>query len=549
MFRRLFGSRARHQYDVGIDHFNAGRMADAVACFDATLDEARDASDPDATLARFYRAEANGRLGRQALADDDPRRAIEHFDAAIEDQPGYPDLHLQRALALLETEDPLAAERAALRALELNPELVDAAVTQVVALHEQGQTTRARDLAGEWSDRAATQGSAMAPLLREPSTALAGLRAIRHARQNQRKAIERVEGLLHEGLWAKAEEILDSLLAETPDYPDLRLRMAACRAAQGDAAGALAHLDVALERNADYRDGRVLAGIIELRRSHLVSARDHFARARDLGSRSSPVVYGLALCDLRFGRVEAAYEQLQEIWKTEKPGLEARALRASILGRLGQTTAARAAFDEVLGAHVGLDVRLDAVAFGLASDQLDLARAALDDLPPGSSDPGLLLARAEVLWRSGDTERCIDVLEAATADHPDHPAILWLLAQVHAQRDHPEVALRRLSNLEALGFQVAGATALAARLLRETDDPDGARGRLEDPEAVHADPTIGLELLYTLRALGETDAARRQWVRWAPMTTLDPAWRIQDPARWLGPIPVWPSQEAEVPVS
>lgn len=520
-------------------------MADAIACFDTTLDGRDDAADPDVTLARFYRAEAHGRLGREALAADDARLALEHFDAAIADHPAYADLHLQRALCLLEIEDALAAERAARRALELNEEFVEAGVVLAVSLHEQGQSTRAREVADEWKTTASKKGSAHEPLLTDLSTALRGLRAIRSSRQSQRKEAERVESLLHDGVWSKAEEILERLLSETPDYPDLRLRMAACRAAQHDLDGALSHLEVALERNPEFRDGLILAGIVELRRSRLVKARRHFDRARALGSLSSPVLYGSAICSLRTGQLENAREQLEEVWSSERPGVEARSLRAALAALTGDLRHARESYDEIVRSSDALHARVDAASFGLQVDDLDLARRALEDLPPGPPDAAVVLARAEILRREGDPERAIDVLEAATADDPDHPGILWLLARVHADCRHREVALRRLANLEALGYAVSGATALSGRLMREEGDPDGSLQRLSEPDGEEPTADIALETLYTVRTLGDAEQGKRLWLRWVPLTGLDLRWRIQDPDRWLGPIPVWPTRVHE----
>ena len=546
MLRRLFGSRARDRYGVGIDHFNAGRLTEAIGCFDEAVAGGDDA-DPDVTLARFYRGEAHARLGRACLEHGDPARALEHVDAALGDHPAYPDLHLQRGIALLELEDDVAAADAARRALEINDGLVDAALVRVIALLRSGQTSRARELSSEWHERAGRQGSPLAELFLDPETALEGLRVHRARQVQRRQEIERAEALLHEGLWAQAQGLLEPLLEQTPHFPDLRLRMAACVAAQGDPETASAHLDAALERNPDFADARVLAGIVDLRRSRVRRAAEHFARAEELGNASAPARYGAALCDLRAGELDRARRRLETVWETERPGIEARFLRAALTALTGDAAAATRQYAELLESTEAVPLLLDVAAWGLGSGQPDLVRRALEACPAGATPAGPALARARLLRIEKHVERAIDVLEAATAEHPRHPGILWELARAHAERGDEEVALRRLANLEATEARVPGSVALTGRLLRRRGDPHAAIEALEAGAKAESSPDTALELLHAVRQLGDSEAADRLWAHWAPLTELDLRWRLQDPQRWWSPIPVWPSWAEEAP--
>jgi tetratricopeptide (TPR) repeat protein len=544
MLRRLFGGRARDRYGVGIDHFNAGRLAEAIGCFDDAIAAGGDA-DPDVTLARFYRGEAHARLGRACLEDGEPAQALEHVDAALRDHPAYPDLHLQRAIALLELEDDVGAEDAARRALEINEDLVDAALVRVIASSRGGRTARARELSSEWHERASRQGSPLAELFLDPETALQGLRAHRARQVERRRKIERAEALLHEGLWAQAQELLEPLLEQTPHFPDLRLRMAACVAAQGDPETASAHLDAALERNPDFADARVLAGIVDLRRSRVRRAAAHFAHAEGLGNASSPARYGAALCDLRAGDLDGARRRLETVWETEHPGVEARFLRAALTALTGDAGDATRQYVELVASTDAVPLLLDAAAWGLVVGRPDLVRRALEACPADATPVGPVLARARLLRTEGHVERAIDVLEAATAEHPRHPGVLWELARAHAEHGDDEVALRRLANLDATGARVPGSAALTGRLLRRRGDPHAAVEALEAGATAETDPDTALELLHAVRQLGDSEAADRIWAQWAPLTELDLRWRLQDPRRWWGPIPVWPSWTEE----
>ena len=541
MFGRLFGGRARHGYDAGIAHFNAGRLVDAITAFDAALEHSHGRSDPDVTLARFYRAEAHARLGRAELDAGRPLDALRHLDAALVDHPAYPDLHLQRGIALLLSDDPLAAERAAHQALQINERLVDAAVVLVIALHRQGNVARARELAATWRETATRSGSALADCFADPGTALDRLRAERARRMERRLRIERVESLLHDGYWAQAEARLTDLLDETPEYPDLRLRMAVARAAQGDFEEASSHLAVALQRNPDFADALVLSGIVDLGRDHVRQARTYFEHAERAGEPSMVTAYGLTLCDLRTGDETRALERLSAIRPFDGLGREGRALRAALYARVGDADAAETEYQGLIDTTNPGPASLDAASWALDTGRLDLAQRALGGRTGEGSDPDTVLALAELARRQGRYARVLDLLEAGTADHPEHPGLLWALAREHGRRGEIDVALRRLGDLEALGHRVPGAAALEAGFRRRRGDLDGAERALTEQAPRETNGAVALETLFVLRLQGETERVHELWERWRPLCGLDLRWRIQDPTRWSGPIPVWPS--------
>ena len=546
MLRRLFGSRARRAYEKGIERFNAGEFAAAIEHFEAALASPSETGSPDASLARFYRGEAHARLAAESLEKADARRALAHFDAALIDHPSYPDLHLQRGIALLCLEDSLAAERAARRALERNAEFVEAGALLVLSLAAQGQQHRAKQERERWKAVAAQRGHAAASLLARDPFDLPALLAHRSAQRDRRRTIERIDGLLHEGFWKDAHELLEDLLAETPHYPDLRLRMAGCASALGEDDAAAAHLDVALQLNPQFADAHALAGIVALRRDRVGDACASFERAEELGSLSSPVKYGRALCDLRTGDGRSARARLDAIWAGEEFHTEARFLRAGLALLAGDVDDALREYEDALLSTSRPELLLDAAAAGLQVERLSLVRRVVDALPPGAPHAAVALVRAALLSAEGSRDRAIDVLEAATAEHPADPALLWALAEGHTARGEFEVALRRLSNLEALGAHVPGAQRLIARLYRRQGSLEAALAVLQTPVAGGpGDSETALEQLFVLRESGEAEKARAQWERWAAVLPLDLRWRLQDSRRWLTPLAPWPSAHAD----
>lgn len=542
MFRRLFGSRARRSYEKGIDSYNAGEMSAAIEHFDAALgpDDAR--RDPEATLARFYRGEAHARLGADALERSDARVALVHFDAALADHPAYPDLHLQRGVALLCLDDALAAERAARQAIERNADFVEAGALLVLALAAQGQTHRAQEERSRWVEIARRIGHAATDLLATEPFGLDELVRFRSAQRARRRDIERIDGLLRAGFWDEASTTLEAMLERTPHYPDLRLRLAAARCGAGDLEAATAHLQVALERNARFADAHVLGGVVALRRDRVGDAARHFGSAEQLGNLGSVVRYGQMLCALRTGAWTPARRQLDALWDDEEFHTEARFLRAGLAWLDGDQESAHVLYEDALTGTTDIDLLVDAACFGWSVGRLSSMRRAIDALPPGAPRPAVAVVRAALLEAEGSRNRAIDVLEAATAGFPDDPALLWALARGHAARGEVDVALRRLANLEALGLGVPGAAALGARLHRTRGDYAAA---LEVAQRAttegECDADAALEQLFALRQLGEVERASEHWNRWARALPLDLRWRLQDPRRWLTPLPPWPA--------
>lgn len=546
MLRRLFGSRARRAYEKGIERYNAGELVAAIEHFDSALATQSDSGSPDASLARFYRGEAHARLAAESLENADARRALAHFDAALTDHPSYPDLHFQRGLALLSLDDALAAEQAARQALERNAEFVEAGALVVLSLLAQGQQHRAQQERERWKSIAARRGHAALALLTCEPFDQAALLAHRAAQRARRRSIERVDGLLHEGFWKDAKEVLDHLLTETPDYPDLRLRMAACASALGDDEGAALQLETALELNPQFADAHVLAGIVSLRRDRVGDARRNFEQAARFGNLSSPVKYGFALCDLRTGEWHEARTQLDALWAGEEFHAEARFLRAALALLDRDLDEAVHQFEDALQSARQPELLLDAAAAGLQAERLSLVRRAVDALGPGATHAAGALVRSALLGAEGSRDRSIDVLEAATAEHPDHPALLWALALGHTARGENEVALRRLSNLEALGVLVPGAQRLAVALHRQQGDLDAALAVFQTPSSGGpTDSETAMEFLFVLRQSGEVDQARELWDRWSRVLPLDLRWRLQDPKRWITPLAPWPTAHVD----
>lgn len=545
MFKGLFGSRSQRHYARGIEHFNAGQMIEAIGCFEEAIEA--DEGGPDSALARFYRAEAHAGLGAASLERGDIVAALVHFDAALEEHTRFPDLHIQRAIALLHSGDPLAAERAARTALTLNPEFVDAGAVLVVALRRQGDQVRSRDAATQWARIAAGKGSPLAAEFvaedgGEAELLFDALVLHRARRLQRRRIVEHAESCLRDGFWAEAAQALAPLVEETPQYPDLRLRLAAARLGQDELDAAAAELDAALQSNPHFADAHVLAGIVHLRLDQVRRARDHFDAADESGRVPLVAIYGRVLCDLRTGNLIEALASMDRLAGEDVPPEDARALHAILESLAGRRETARERFDALVAESRRTDHLLDAIVWATEHAEADLAHRALERIDDADRTRiDVIRAHANLRLKEGATDRARQLCESALLNHPTDGGLLLDLARILADLGEGAAGLRCLEALSAGAAGSAGARVLRARLLRLDGRDDDARRELQAPGTA-PDAAGALELLYLCRAADEGTRAQDLYDLHAQSSAPSLAWRAQDPARWLGPLRPWPAE-------
>jgi tetratricopeptide (TPR) repeat protein len=539
MFKGLFGSHSQRHYARGIEHFNEGLLDEAISCFEEAI--GGDADGPEAALARFYRAEAHARLGARSLEAGDPADALAHFDAALEEHTRYPDLHIQRSIALLHTGDALAAEQAARAALDLNEEFVDAGAALVVALRQQGDVGRARDAVSHWAKLATQKGDPLAVQFCTEDGLFEALVAYRRRRMERRRIVEHAESCLRDGFWSEAARSLEPLVQETPDYPDLRLRLAAARLGLGELESASSQLEAALASNPDFADAHVLTGIVRLRLDQVRSARVHFDIAAESGRVPVVALYGLVLCDLREGALVDALAGMNRLAGEDAPPEDAKVLHAILEALAGRVETAVERCEALLTESRRTDLLLDILVWATEGTHLDLAHRALARIEDGDrTRVDVVRAHARLRRREGAIDRARQLCESALMDHPVDVGLLRDLAALCAEQGDGAAGLRCMDALPEDTRDASRDRGLRAKLLRIEGRGDDARELLEATLAADS-PAEALEQLYLCRAADLGDQARSLYEGRADESPLALAWRVQDPERWLGPLRPWPA--------
>ena len=287
--------------------------------------------------------------------------------------------------------------------------------------------------------------------------------------------------LAAEGAWQEAVERFDGAVALAPDDPYLRL----------DYAGFLLQIG---------RRGRALEEAGEARR---LAPRDPatlsmFARAQLAVADGDPQAEGRAL---------QAYEELRRLQPDNLQGLIA-------LGRMylsgGRTADAAAVFGEALALRPGNSWLLSLlVEAQLRSDQVVAAEKSLEDLlraDPGEARARLTLADLQqkrgdmraaaatlrsappevmedldyrrrlgfALYRVGELEASLDVVDTVLRDEPDDFGGLYLKGLIHAAEGHHERASTLLRQLVAKRPRSLELALLAARVLERQQATEDA---------------------------------------------------------------------------
>ena len=340
-----------------------------------------------------------------ALETDDHGAALAAMAAVVADYPADASGAYAHAYLALRDGDQALAQVEATRALGLEPGWTDAALLYARALAADGRT----DEALEWL--------AARPEAQE--------RSVRLERAVLLMSAERVD---------EARQLLEDLLAETPDDADALRALGYLE--YFDQQSAAAHeAFMALLATGQYTDDALfyLGGIAE-QQGEIEEAARLYSRIEG-GEHLVTAQVRLALLMFRMGRPELAINHL-ELFARRNPvaELELGGARAELLTRLGMQDEALAAYDELLVHHPDdFNVRYGR---GLLLVQLGRVDDALDDfghlVALFPDDPTALNALGYTL--TDMTERhdeAYDLISRAIAQAPDSPAILdsmgWVL--------------------------------------------------------------------------------------------------------------------------
>ena len=473
LLKKLFGNRRNDDYTAGIALYNAGHYEEAIERFEAAVSGAAESSTTY-RLGVFYAAEAHANIGRACLKAQHYDEARVHLEMAIEETPNFPDLQYGLGVSLFmagQEEESLPCFQ---RALEINPDYVEARCFLAVALDARGKRDEARQelrsVTGRGSEIPIQVNRFLMVHLKERETLLPEVAPVLELLESGAEFRELYcEGItqFNVGNNELAADLLERVAEMKPHYADIQCQLGLARLKCGRLEGAVSALRNALTVNPRFMEAAYFLGAALLREGRYLEAEEALAYAHELGGNSTDVLFHLAQCRFHLGQHEAAGTILEELLErnpalsqaryllgllrhftgrheealdllrealSQNPHLSAAELdMAQIYSQRGEWGDAEAIFKRLMGENSG-----DATLFGFVG-QAHLARGqveeALDDFCKALElDPANLYAlkgRIRSELRLGRNAKARSVLAPVLAAHADYPDLLKLSGDIH----------------------------------------------------------------------------------------------------------------------
>ncbi|MFO7610595.1 MAG: tetratricopeptide repeat protein [Candidatus Krumholzibacteriia bacterium] len=221
--------------------------------------------------------------GRQAEQSGRLEQARRQYESAVATDPGHADWHYRLGCVCLKLEDPVSAENAFRRALDLEPASASTLTNLGVALDRQGRRDEA-------------------------------VRAYRRSLQHGGTAVAHHNlGSIHaeEGRTEEAVRSFAAAIALAPDA-EAYLNLGLVHVARGDHAEALACFEQAVTRDPEFALGHYHAALCLKKTGRYAEACRGFARAWSLDARLARVPFHVGTCLHKQERYEEARRSLEQ---------------------------------------------------------------------------------------------------------------------------------------------------------------------------------------------------------------------------------------------
>lgn len=226
-------------------------------------------------------------LGREHFTRNDFRAAEGPLRTCVDKVPAMADVHFMLGVIHHDRGELAEARECFERALEINPEYTDAALSLSITCNELGRYTEARAVSVGISQRT-RQSDRIDPFARGKLANLHGVVA---------RAYEEL------GLNPEAADEYERALALCPSFADLRTRRAAVLRAMGEQEAALRELDVAVLHAPDYARAHASRGLSLLSLGRKDEARKAWERALALEPKNRAAKVFLRMLDRPDGSV------------------------------------------------------------------------------------------------------------------------------------------------------------------------------------------------------------------------------------------------------
>ncbi len=281
---KWFGFGHDALYDEGFRAYNSGNFEEAIEAFQACLGQTSDPSR--ANLCRIHIGQSQSQLGAANLTAGNFEAASQNFRQALEQFPTYADLHLSLAKALRGLGHASEARQELQKALERNPDYIDAILLDGVLQYESGadesgfpRFQRAIELdAGVENDRYrfALQCHEEGDRTRAVANfAALGSSSAQHAKTH----LEVAQDFAQQRMFEESAQEYEKALGVAPGYADAHCKYGEVLLELDQLEKAEAQFRQALEINPRYTEAHVQLGIALRRLRRNEEAKAAFANA------------------------------------------------------------------------------------------------------------------------------------------------------------------------------------------------------------------------------------------------------------------------------
>jgi len=295
---RAGGDGPERPLQLGLTHFRAGRLDDAIRHLQDACRQTPDCLPGRAALAAAYDEKG------------DPAAALEHLEAANELRPGEPAIRFAIGFCREKLDQPDEAAEDYRRAIEADPSFVPAherlAAVDVLTGDLDEAVERYRTLR-DLEPQDVCYRSALAHLYFRSGAHAEAVdefeTAIAMEPDNWALVDDEVESLAAEGCFREAMERLHSLISQQGPFADLHVRLADLCSRVHDDDGAVRNYLLALELQPGYLEATVKLGTHHLIHERWEEAAEAFHRAAELNDRLLTCYVGIGAAQLALGRV------------------------------------------------------------------------------------------------------------------------------------------------------------------------------------------------------------------------------------------------------
>jgi tetratricopeptide (TPR) repeat protein len=443
VINRLFGRWRNTHYASGIEHFNRREFAEAIAEFRQLLDEVQDPSSPDVELARFYSAEAHAKLGQSFLHKGEFARAEDEFRHAIQVEGAFPDLYYYLGILAAREGRSEDALRFLDRALELNPNYIEALAGRALVLERLGRSAAASPDLKRLALLSVPIADACSYQPRPPISthALEDLKIPRTDDGYLNLALEHHDrGTMDEALGA-----MEQAIADCPEYADLRWRYGQILAEMNRREEAVAAFDEALSINPDFIEALLARSLclVVLERSE--DALTSLVRAAGLRPAYADIAYYEGVASLRTGNTREALAPLARALEINPCFWRARFVMGQVHLALGERDRGVAELEDALEHQPALISERG----GTGTGSPDRAGGALEYLGAAVAThpeyPDLRVQLGMAYMDSGQLEPARDEFEEAARLNPDYVQAHCHLGKVEFAAERPGEAILHLT--------------------------------------------------------------------------------------------------------